>query len=301
MFREPVWRDPLVVAWALVLAAATFVALSNNTEWSGTVQPDLVAGFLKDVADAFLWSFLLLLLLAWLRARVWLRDNARSDPRRNRATRRASHEPRTVSPLPWTDGWLGPHRAHAADERSRPSPTTEEQLPVRCRHGVPVERADDGRLPVLRALSVSHMVVPPGAEVSVTWCFDGARDVVVDGASGYSACGEARVRIDRSRRIDLAGRNRSGITHAATAEIVTVLVPQVTAPAVAAPPPVTLRTDVAASVGPAAPIGQSLDALWSTQDSLRPVVQTPPRLVGVPASVVRGLRRAPSTTKRRSQ
>ncbi len=54
MFREPLLRDPLVVGWAAVMLLAGFVALSNNTEWSGSLQPELVAGFLKDIAEAFL-------------------------------------------------------------------------------------------------------------------------------------------------------------------------------------------------------------------------------------------------------
>src|SRR5687768_11151204 len=83
MFREPLRRDPLVVGWVLVMLLAAFVALSNNTTWSGTLQADRIAGFLKDLAEAFLWSFLLLLLLAWLRARGW-RDCGGSRPQANR-------------------------------------------------------------------------------------------------------------------------------------------------------------------------------------------------------------------------
>src|SRR4051794_24152801 len=66
VFREPLRRDPLVVGWGVVMLVAAFVALSNNTTWSGHFEADRVAGFLKETAEAFLWSFLLLLLLAWL-------------------------------------------------------------------------------------------------------------------------------------------------------------------------------------------------------------------------------------------
>src|SRR3954447_18088682 len=81
MFREPLRRDPLVVCWVLVILLAAFVALNNNTTWSGHLDPDRVAGFLKDLAEAFLWSFLLLLLLAWLRARGWRNTPSASGPR----------------------------------------------------------------------------------------------------------------------------------------------------------------------------------------------------------------------------
>ncbi len=64
MFWEPLRRDPLVAGWALIVLAAGVVALNDNTEWSGRLEADRVAGFLTDLAEAFLWSFSLLLLLA---------------------------------------------------------------------------------------------------------------------------------------------------------------------------------------------------------------------------------------------
>src|SRR3954453_8466388 len=81
VFREPLRRDPLVVCWVLVMLVAAFVALSNNTTWTGHLEADRVAGFLKDLAEAFLWSFLLLLLLAWLRARGWRDPDGVSRPK----------------------------------------------------------------------------------------------------------------------------------------------------------------------------------------------------------------------------
>ncbi len=50
MFREPLRRDPLVVGWALVMLLAGFVALSNNTEWSGSLEADRVAGLSRAAA-----------------------------------------------------------------------------------------------------------------------------------------------------------------------------------------------------------------------------------------------------------
>lgn len=278
MFREPLHRDPLVVGWALVMLLAGFVALSNNTEWSGSLQPELVAGFLKDIAEAFLWSFFLLLLLAWLR------DVGRRGPQR--PVRRRPQPPRQSS-LPWTDRWIRDSRQEAAQGR----PAEQQPVPVACRHGV-TSGEPEGQVPVLRSLSVSHTIVRPGSDVLVTWCFEHARDVVLDGHGGHPPCGEALVRVDTSRRIEVAGRNSFATTPAATPTVAAVAVPQLALPTVAAPPPVSLHADVAATVGATSSLTQRLDAFFATQDALHPQIEVSPRLVGVPDSLVDGLRRA---------
>jgi hypothetical protein len=286
VFREPLRRDPLVVAWALVMVVAVVVALSSHTTWSGHLEADRVAGFLRDVAEAFLWSFFVLLLLAWLRAKGW--RNLGGGPRPARSAQKNRFEP-----YPWTDRWLRDWREaesqHRAEPRGDASPNT---LPQTCRHGVPVDDwARPEQAPGLRALSVSHAIVRPGANVSVTWCFEGARDVVVDGRPGYPFCGEALVPVHHTRRVELVGRNWSGATPVATAAVVAMDVPQVHLPPVDAPPSVNLRTDVAASVAAAAPITRRLDDFWATQNNLRPRLETPGRLVGVPTTLIEGLRR----------
>ncbi len=277
MFREPLRRDPLVVGWALLMLLGGVVALSNNTTWSGHLEADRVAGFLVDLAEIFLWSFLVLLLLAWLRAKGW-RDAGPRYPKRDKANDREAT-------LPWTDRWISDARQADAERREAPAESTEPPL-VTCRHGVPtggetpVEQA-----PVLRALSVSHNIVRPGSSVSVTWCFEHASDVVVDGRRGYPACGEALARIDRTRPVEVIGRNRHGSTPVATSAVVATAVPQLHLPTVSAPPPVTLHLDVAATVGAGAPIARRLDALWAAQDGVRPRRPAPTGLVGVPASL----------------
>ncbi len=277
MFREPLRRDPLVVGWAAVMLLAGFVALTENSEWGGTLEAERVAGFLVDLATAFIWSFFLLLLLAWLRAKAW------GGP----APRRARPEQRQTS-LPWTDRWIRDWREEAASAR----PAGEPPAPVACRHGVPAGSAPDGQVPVLRALSVSHTIVRPGSAVLVSWCFEHARDVVVDGHGGHPPCGEALVHVAASRRIEVTGRNRVTTTPAATPVVAAVTVPQLDLPTVAAPPPVSLHADVTATVGAPPPLTQRLDAFWATQDALRPRIEVSPRFVGVPGSVVDGLRRA---------
>ncbi|MBB3086668.1 hypothetical protein [Geodermatophilus sabuli] len=295
MFREPLRRDPLVVGWVLLMLLGAFAALSNNTEWSGHLQADRVAGFLRDLAEIFLWSFFVLLLLAWLRARAWRMTGGPFRPARSagRAETRGNASPE----LPWTDRWIRDWREAAAQQRNATGTESdaEPQL-VSCRHGVAVDvETPEERAPVLRALSGSHTIVRPGSSVSVTWCFEHARDVVVDGRGGYPACGEALVRIDDSRRIELVGRNRHGATPVATAAIVAMAVPQLDLPTVASPPPVALRTDVAATVGATTSISQQLDAFWATQEDLRPRLSAPPGLVGVPTTVIEGLRRTRRT------
>ena len=293
MFREPLRRDPLVVGWAIVMVFAGFVALSNNTTWSGSLEADRVAGFLKDLAEAFLWSFFLLLLLAWLRARGW-RD--RGHRARTSAHGTVAREP--FEPFPWTDRWLRDWREDDAQRRANqvsPNPT-EDPPHLTCRHGAPLDvLASTEQAPVLRSLSVSHQIVRPGASVSVTWCFESCNSVVVDGQGGYPSCGEALARVDRTRRIGVVGRNRHGSTAVSTAAVVAMTVPQLHLPTVESPPPVSLRTDVAATVGATTPITQRLDEFWTTQEEFRPRIDPSARLVGVPPTVIDGLRRARRT------
>lgn len=279
-----------MVGWALVMLFAVTVALSNNTTWSGHLEASRVEGFLQESGFAFALSFLVLLFLAWLRAQTG------SGPRQmagHRTTAPAARAP--FEPYPWTDRWLRDWREADARHGSEPGSgeSPRDQLPVTCRHGVPVDAPTAAeQAPVLRALSVSHSIVPPGSNVSVTWCFEHSDDVVVDGAGGYPACGEARVQIVRSRKIEVVGRNRYGSTPVATATVVAMAVPQLHLPTLAAPPPVSLRADVAATVGATTPITQRLDDFWATQESLRPRISASPHLVGMPDSVIDGLRRA---------
>src|SRR5215212_234397 len=125
MFREPLRRDPLVVGWALLMLLGGVVALSNNTEWSGHLEADRVAGFLKDLAEAFLWSFFVLLLLAWLRARGW-RDQRGHDLGLNLHARSHRPSPSAHTPFtayPWTDRWLRDWREAAAHQARDQTPT----------------------------------------------------------------------------------------------------------------------------------------------------------------------------------
>jgi hypothetical protein len=300
MFRDPLRRDPLVIGWAFVMLFAGTVALSNNTEWSGDLEADRVAGFIKDFAEAFLWSFVVLLLLAWLRDRGW------RTRRRSAMAPRSSKRADTSPDLPWTDRWLRDWREEDAQQRNtqQPPERPDQPLTVTCRHGVPMDvDPSAARAPVLRALSTSHTLVRPGSEVSVTWCFEDGRDVEVDGRRGYPACGEALVQIERTRRIEVVGSNRHGRTTVATASIVAMSVPQLELPTVDSPPIVSLRADVAATVGAGSPVARRLDDFWADQDSLRPQLGAPPRFIGappriaaVPASVIEGFRRARPAT-----
>jgi hypothetical protein len=290
MFRTPLRRDPLVVIWALLMLAAGLVVLNNNTTWSGHLEPDRVARFVAEFLAVLALSLVVLFLAAWLRAIFW-REMAPGGYAKGRPVKIPARE--SFDPFPWTDRWLRDWRQEVSERRLDHSQPAEQNSQVTCRHGVPVDAPTPGeQAPVLRALSVSHSIVRPGSSVSVTWCFEHGRGVVVDGRGGYPSCGEALVRIDRTRRIEVVGLNRHGSTPVATASVVAMVVPQLNLPTVASPPPVSLHTDVAASVGAAAPITQRLDDFWATQESLRPRLDSPVRLVGVPAPVIDGLRRA---------
>lgn len=295
MFRDPLRRDPLVIGWAVLMLLAGLIALSNNTEWSGTFEADRVAGFLKDLAEAFLWSFFLLLLLAWIRAKGWRWTGGSGQVRRSSS---GGATERPASSLPWTDRWIRDAREEAA-QRGNGQVAGDKPEFVACRHGVAADAAASERqVPVLRSLSVSHTIVRPGSSVLVTWCFEHARDVVVDGSGGHPPCGEELVRIDESRRIDVVGRNRFSTTPAATPAVAAVAVPQLNLPSSNAPPPVTLHADVAASVGAPSPVTQRLDAFWASQDALRPRFEASPRFVGVPDSLVESLRRPRTTNEK---
>lgn len=290
MFRDPLHRDPLVVVWVTLMAVVGFIALNDNTTWSGHLEADRVAGFLRDLSAALLWSFALLLLAAWLRSHVW--------PQTVRRPARVA-SPLPLPSLPWTDRWIRDWReadaqrqGGAVDHDSPAGPAG-----VTCRHGVPADtKVQPEQTPVLRALSVSHNIVRPGSNVNVTWCFENALDVVVDGHAGHPACGEALAQIASSRRVEVVGRNRRSSTPVATATVVAMAVPQLDLPTLSAPPPVALHADVAATVGAPAPITQRLDDFWATQEGLRPQLHAPARLVGVPGPVINGLRRTHRTT-----
>ena len=254
-----------------VLLVAAGVALSRNTTWGGHLETERVVGFLRDLCAALLLSVLVLLLLAWLRTRPWRRTPQPVEP---------------FAALPWTDRWLRDWRDAASRHEAAPEQTTT------CRHGRPLaEPVRTGQPPALMALAVSQPVVRPGGTVQISWCFDNATDVDVDGRPGHAACGEALVRIDTSRRVEVIGRNTWATTPVATPTVVALGTGELHLPTVAAPPPVALRTDVAVTAAVPPSVAGQLDEFWATTDRLRPRLDASPSLVGVPASVIDDLRR----------
>ncbi len=278
------------------MVVAAFAAVNGNTTWSGHVEAYRVQAILSQVLQAFLWSYLLLLLAAWLRARFrWDDDRPVSHTARRVRSRRAGPavDPHPFGALPWTDRWLRDWRE--TDART-PREATADQ--ARCRHGAPLGEAEaHDQPPVLRALGVSHLIVAPGAEVAVTWCFQGGRQVLVDGSDGHPACGEALVRIDRSRRIELVASNPRGRLPVATARVVAMRAPQLDHPGATAPPPVALRTDISATMSTAPAVSSRLDDFWNTRDAGRPTTTAPRPVIGVPTSFARVFRRGATTTE----
>ncbi|SDH14837.1 hypothetical protein [Klenkia brasiliensis] len=270
MLRHPLRRDPLFVGWAFLVAIGAVVALDSNTTWSGHVEADRVGGFVADTLLAVLVSGMLLWLAAWFR--LWLQHRVPGGKPR-------PHAPFTA--LPWTDNWLreGRQDAVAAADAARPAIG-------HCRHGGHLGESSDQRPPVVRALSVSHTIVRPGSRVSVTWCFQGAGDVVVDGVPGHPACGETTVFVDVTRRVELTAFGRRGRTDVATPTVVAVQVPEVDLGSAAAPPPVALHADVGVSLGAARPVTATLDAFFGAQQEIRGPVGRPAAVVGVPRVVL---------------
>jgi hypothetical protein len=277
MFKEPLRRDPLVVGWALCLLLGGTIALSSNTEWSGGLETDRVQAFLGETFLVLVWSVCVLFFLAWLRAH-W-RELLPRRPKRKDDGRESG--------LPWTDHWISDVRRAEAERREFAPAETAEPPVVACRHGVRAGAATPvGQPPVLRALSVSHHIVQPGSPVSVTWCFEHADDVVVDGLRGYPACGEAPVRIRSSRAVEVIGRNRTVETPAATSTVVATGVPPLRPPAGSPAPSVALRIDVAATVGSGAPVAARLDAIYRAADRRRRTAAVlPGGLAGLPPTL----------------
>ncbi|WP_029433110.1 hypothetical protein [Blastococcus sp. URHD0036] len=280
MFKEPLRRDPLVVGWALCLLLGATIALSGNTEWRGRLEADRVQTFLGEMFLVLVWSVCVLFFLAYVRAH-W-HELVPRHPKRKDDGRESA--------LPWTDRWISDGR-QAEAERRAPS-TVESPLPaeapvVVCRHGVRAgAETPVGQPPVLRALSVSHHIVQPGSAVSVTWCFEHADDVVVDGLRGYPACGEAPVRIRSTRSVEVIGRNRTVEAPASTSTVVATAVPPLQPPRDTPAPSVALRVDVAATVGAGAPVAARLDALYQAADRRRrSAAVLPGGLVGLPSTL----------------
>ena len=228
MFKEPLRRDPLVVGWALCLLLGATIALSSNTEWRGGLEADRVQ-------------------TSWARRSTSSSGRSACCSSWPGCARRLARAP---APPPEAQGRRPRVRAaldRPLDQRRRGRPTPSaaradgrapmpaEPPVVVCRHGVRAgAETPVGQPPVLRALSVSHHIVQPGSGVSVTWCFEHADDVVVDGLRGYPACGEAPVRIRSTRSVEVIGRNRTVETPCATSTVVATSVPPLQ-PARAAP------------------------------------------------------------------
>lgn len=258
------------MGWGFLVAVGAVLALDSNTTWSGHVEAERVGGFLVDVLLSVLVSGMVLWLLAWLR--LWLQHRVPGGKPRPRAA---------FTAVPWTATWLGDR------PRSSPAEHAPSRLALgRCRHGDDLDEGSDQRPPVVRALSVSHTIVRPGSRVSVTWCFVGAGDVVVDGVPGHPACGETTVPIEATRRVDLIAFGRRGRTDVSTPAVVAVQVPELDLGSSAAPPPVALRADVGVSVGSARPITALLDEFWGAQHSIRGSSGRPAAVVGVPRVVL---------------
>jgi hypothetical protein len=142
-------------------------------------------------------------------------------------------------------------------------------------------------------IEVNEVRVAEGAPVTVTWSFEGADSVVVDGRTGFPSHGQTTVALRHSRSVVLIGANAAGVTAVSTPEIEVVAEPP-PAPATRPMPAVQrLQLDLRGNAEGAETVLARLDRVMRAQDELRPYTAAPVRPLGVPSSFTRWLRSHP--------
>jgi hypothetical protein len=137
---------------------------------------------------------------------------------------------------------------------------------------VHVHRADDGdtdmtdeemagQAPRLVNVTVHSRVTAIGIPVRVTWAFDHAREVVVDGVGGHPPNGSTDVYLDRSRAIEVMARNAVSVCKVATPSIALLVGPSIGSVQLPAAPHLRLTADVGAAVHGSPRASVSLDLL----------------------------------------
>lgn len=162
---------------------------------------------------------------------------------------------------------------------------------------VPVAAAPPPTLERPRALriEVSEVRIAHGSPVTVTWSFEGADSVVVDGRTGFPSHGQTTVALRHTRPVVLIGANAAGVTAVSTPEIEVVPEPEPAPPPAPRPmPPVQrLQLDLRGGSAGAETVLTRLDTVMRAQDELRPYTAAPVRPLGVPSSFTRWLRSHP--------
>ncbi|PPK91913.1 hypothetical protein CLV92_12032 [Kineococcus xinjiangensis] len=128
--------------------------------------------------------------------------------------------------------------------------------------------------PVLRHLSVEPAVTCQGLPVQVSWSFEHAVEVTVDGRGGFPPTGSTQLLVEESRAIPVIGRNGLGERPEWTELVVVLPMPRIDTLTVPAPPQVRLRADVSALLD-ARPATWALQKLYAEQDGVRPLAPPP--------------------------
>lgn len=147
--------------------------------------------------------------------------------------------------------------------------------------------------PRLARLEVGQTVVCAGTPVTLTWAFEGARTVSVDGVSGYPAQGQTTVLLDRTRHVEVVGSSELGSTTVRSRVVTVIPVPRMDALTVPDMPVVRLHADVRATVAAGESVRARLMEAMDAQDRFRPVLASRLQPIGVPTHFVRWLAAAP--------
>ncbi|WP_432514265.1 hypothetical protein [Kineococcus sp. SYSU DK001] len=144
--------------------------------------------------------------------------------------------------------------------------------------------------PRLALLHVDREVVGRGLPVEVTWAFENATSVSVDGVLEHPSRGSTTIVLPHSRAIEVVGHNAAGRTVARTRLVVVVPAPTIETVRLPAPPSIRLHVDVSSTIDAGRTASQHLDRLFAAQDSLRPVASDVVGPIGVPRALISWLR-----------
>ncbi len=161
--------------------------------------------------------------------------------------------------------------------------------------------------PRLTRLDVSDRVAARGLPLTVSWSFEDARSVTVDGVTDLPPTGQTTVTLERTRHVEVVARNEIGATTVRTPVVTVVPATQLESPpalpalpALPAPPTFRLHADVTAAMASAEDVRARLARAMDAQDRFRPVLAQQLQPIGVPTHFVRWLASAPRVSFFRS-
>ncbi len=154
--------------------------------------------------------------------------------------------------------------------------------------------------PRLVRLDVSETVISAGTAVRLTWAFEGARTVSVDGVAGHPTHGQTSVLLDRTRQVEVVASSELGSTTVRSRMVTVIPIPRISALSVPDVSVVGLHADVQATVAAGDSVRAKLKEAMDAQDRFRPVLAERLHPIGVPTHFVRWLASAPRVSFFRS-